>query len=150
MLAAMAQEHERGLGGWQAEWDTLPQIVLLGAGALERTVELAAQLEVDPGRMRANLEATRGLIHAEAVQMALAPSVGRLAAHDLVEQACREAARSGRALRAVLLDDPAIGGRLTAAQIDRLLQPAAGAVGASDAWIDRVLAAVETDHDKRG
>ncbi len=150
MLAAMAQEHERGLGGWQAEWDTLPQIVLLGAGALERTVELAAQLEVDPGRMRANLEATRGLIHAEAVQMALAPSVGRLAAHDLVEQACREAARSGRALRAVLLDDPAIGGRLTAAQIDRLLQPADGAVGASDAWIDRVLAAVETDHDKRG
>jgi 3-carboxy-cis,cis-muconate cycloisomerase len=117
---------------------------------LERTVELAAQLEVDPGRMRANLEATRGLIHAEAVQMALAPSVGRLAAHDLVEQACREAVRSGRALRAVLLDDPAIGGHLTAAQIDKLLQPAAGAVGASDAWIDRVLAAVETDHDGRG
>ncbi|HEX7156474.1 MAG TPA: 3-carboxy-cis,cis-muconate cycloisomerase, partial [Burkholderiaceae bacterium] len=148
MLAAMAQEHERGLGGWQAEWETLPQIVLLGAGALERTAELAAQLEVDAGRMRANLEATRGLIRAEAIQMALAPSIGRPAAHELVERACREAVRSGRSLRAVLLDDAAIAGRLTPSQIDALLEPA-GAVGASDTWIDRVLAAAETD-DERG
>ena len=26
MLAAMPQEHERGLGLWQAEWETLPEI----------------------------------------------------------------------------------------------------------------------------
>ena len=24
ILSAMPQEHERGLGGWQAEWDTIP------------------------------------------------------------------------------------------------------------------------------
>src|SRR5690349_18920758 len=33
MIAAMPQEHERGLGGWQAEWVTLPELVLLTAGA---------------------------------------------------------------------------------------------------------------------
>ena len=27
MLSAMPQEHERGLGGWQAEWDALPELV---------------------------------------------------------------------------------------------------------------------------
>ena len=27
MLSAMPQEHERGLGGWQAEWDVLPDLV---------------------------------------------------------------------------------------------------------------------------
>jgi len=109
----------------------------------------AAEMEIEPRDATAVVIGATGSIGGACAQL-LAPSVGRLAAHDLVEQACREAARSGRALRAVLLDDPAIGGRLTAAQIDRLLQPAAGAVGASDAWIDRVLAAVETDHDKRG
>ena len=30
MLAAMPQEHERGLGGWQAEWDTLPELIERG------------------------------------------------------------------------------------------------------------------------
>ena len=29
MLGAMVQEHERGLGGWQAEWDTLRDLVLV-------------------------------------------------------------------------------------------------------------------------
>src|SRR5262249_58584476 len=33
MLASMPPEHERGLGGWQAEWETLPELVMLAAGA---------------------------------------------------------------------------------------------------------------------
>ncbi len=36
MLAAAVQEHERGLGNWPAEWDTLPEIVLLAAGCARR------------------------------------------------------------------------------------------------------------------
>ena len=32
MLDAMVQEHERGLDGWQTEWDTLPDLVLASAG----------------------------------------------------------------------------------------------------------------------
>jgi 3-carboxy-cis,cis-muconate cycloisomerase len=39
MLAAAVQEHERGLGNWPAEWDTLPEIVLLAAGALDAMAE---------------------------------------------------------------------------------------------------------------
>ena len=38
MLAAMVQEHERGLGGWHAEWETLPEICALTAGALAQTI----------------------------------------------------------------------------------------------------------------
>src|SRR5262249_59490189 len=34
LLAAMTQEHERGLGGWQAEWETVPEVFLLASGAL--------------------------------------------------------------------------------------------------------------------
>ena len=33
MLRAMLQEHERGLGGWQAEWDTIPELVIAAGDA---------------------------------------------------------------------------------------------------------------------
>ncbi len=77
------QEHERALGGWQAEWLALPQFFLLASGAASHLAEIAKGLDVDPVRMRANLDATNGLIMSEAVQMALAGKIGRLEAHDL-------------------------------------------------------------------
>ena len=46
MLAAMVQEHERGLGGWHAEWETLPEIFLLAAGALAHLAQVVDGLEV--------------------------------------------------------------------------------------------------------
>ena len=77
MLAAAVQEHERGLGNWPAEWDTLPAICELAAGALAAMGEVVAGLDVDAKRMRANLDVTHGQIVAEAVQMAPAPALGR-------------------------------------------------------------------------
>ncbi|HEY6097892.1 MAG TPA: 3-carboxy-cis,cis-muconate cycloisomerase, partial [Anaeromyxobacter sp.] len=77
MLAAMVQEHERGLGGWHAEWETLPEIALLAAGALEQVTRVVRGLEVDAARMRRNLEATEGGIQAAAVAGALAGRLGR-------------------------------------------------------------------------
>ena len=43
---------------------------LVTSGALAATVDIAEGLEVDVARMRVNLDATRGLIMAEAVTMA--------------------------------------------------------------------------------
>jgi 3-carboxy-cis,cis-muconate cycloisomerase len=60
MLAAMVQEHERAVGGWHAEWDTLPEIALLAAGALHQVAQTMAGLEVNAAGMRKNLDTTRG------------------------------------------------------------------------------------------
>ena len=76
MLAAMVQEHERGLGGWHAEWETLPEICTLSAGALAQTIVIVEGIEVDPARMAANLDLSGGLILAEAVTMALGAKLG--------------------------------------------------------------------------
>ena len=84
MLSAMVQEHERALGGWQAEWETIPEIYRLGAVALARTIEIASGLEVDAARMAANLEATGGVVMSEAVSAALSASMGRAEAHELL------------------------------------------------------------------
>jgi 3-carboxy-cis,cis-muconate cycloisomerase len=140
MLAAMGHEHERGLGNWHAEWDTLPEIVCLAAGALAQLIEVLDGLELDPARMAANLEATRGLILAEAVTMALGGTIGRLPAHHLVEAACRRAAGERRHLRAVLGEDPEVRKHLSPADLDRLLDPA-NYTGLAEALVERALAA---------
>jgi 3-carboxy-cis,cis-muconate cycloisomerase len=139
MLTAMVQEHERGLGGWHAEWDTLPEICTLAAGALAQLTEVLGGLEIDPARMAGNLEATRGLILAEAVTMALGGRIGRLPAHHLVEAACRRAAGEQRHLRDVLGEDPEVRKHLSPADLRRLLDPA-NYVGLSETLVERALA----------
>jgi 3-carboxy-cis,cis-muconate cycloisomerase len=140
LMAAMVQEHERGLGGWHAEWVVLPELAILTAGALSQTADAIAGLELDPARMRANLELTHGLIMAEAVTMALGAALGRLEAHHLVEAACRRAIAERRHLRDVLADEPAVASRLDGPALDRLFDPT-GYLGVAEALIDRVLAA---------
>ena len=78
----MPQEHERGLGGWQAEWETLPEIFKIAAGALHQMTVVIVGLEINVKRMRANLDQTNGLIMAEAVAMALSAHLGKLEAHQ--------------------------------------------------------------------
>jgi 3-carboxy-cis,cis-muconate cycloisomerase len=138
MLSGMVQEHERALGGWQAEWDTLPQIVQLAAGALQQMQQVASGLTVDQARMRDNLDASHGLIMAEAVTLALGGKIGRMAAHQLVEQACRRASDSGEHLRETLGKIPAVSAELSPRELDRLLDPCSY-LGQAIAFTDRVL-----------
>src|SRR5689334_6086370 len=91
IFAAQVQDHERSAGPWHAEWPTLPALLLVTSGALAATVDMAEGLEVDVERMRANLDATGGLIMAEAVSMALAEKIGKSDAHHLVEAASKKA-----------------------------------------------------------
>jgi 3-carboxy-cis,cis-muconate cycloisomerase len=142
MLSGMVQEHERALGGWQAEWDTLPDIVLLTSGALRQMRDVTAGLQVDAARMRANLDLTHGLIMGEAVMLALGATIGRMAAHKLVEQASQQAAASGRHLREVLGSDAAVGRHLSADALDKLFDPA-NYRGEAGAFVDRVLGSYE-------
>lgn len=119
----MVLEHERGLGGWQAEWLSLPEIFQLCAGALERTVDVLQGMQVDPDAMRRNIECTNGLIMAEAVMMALAPTTGRLNAHHMVESACKIAVQENRHLKAVISDMDEIKQKFSAMQLDNIFRP---------------------------
>jgi 3-carboxy-cis,cis-muconate cycloisomerase len=138
MLQAAVQEHERGLGNWPAEWETLPQIVMLTAGALDAMAEVAEGLDIHVDRMRANLDLTHGLIFAEAVQMALAPAMGRDAAHSLVAGACRRASAQRAHLRDILENEPRVNDVLGREAIAHLFDPAAY-LGQSRAYVARAL-----------
>jgi 3-carboxy-cis,cis-muconate cycloisomerase len=139
VFAGMVQEHERALGGWQAEWDALPDLARLAGGALAHIGQIAAGLEVRPERLAANLDTTRGLILGEAVMLALGDAIGRLDAHHLVEQASKTAVQTGRTLYDVLAENPAINQHLDPARLKALLDPA-NYVGEAHAFVDAVLA----------
>jgi 3-carboxy-cis,cis-muconate cycloisomerase len=138
MLVAMPQEHERGLGLWQAEWETLPEIFKLTAAALARSIEVAEGLEVDAARMASNLDAMLDLPQAEAVSAALAPLIGLSAAHDILRHAARQASETGRHLAEILKSIPAVTAHLSPAEIDRLLQPR-HYLGSTKRFIERVI-----------
>src|SRR5215212_3115139 len=108
IIACGIQEHERAAGGWQAEWPLFPALALVTSGALHNVVDLAEGLEVDPARMRENLEITRGLIMAEAVSFGLAAKLGKAEAHKLVEEASRNASGEKRHLKDVLAEDEGV------------------------------------------
>ena len=142
MLAAMPQEHERGLGGWHAEWRTLPEIFRLTAGALSQMRHIVAGLEVDEARMTTNLALTHGLVLAESVAAALAESTGRMAAHKIVEEASRRAVAEHKSLQAVLTEMPSVTEYLSLERLHQLLDPA-DYLGSTDQMIARTLKSLE-------
>src|SRR5438477_10678303 len=125
IFAAQVQDHERSAGPWHAEWPTLPALLLVTSGALAAIVDIAEGLEVDAARMRSNLDATHGLIMAEAVTMALAEKIGKNDAHHLVEGLSRKAVSDKKHLRDVLTADAKASAHLDAGTLARLLEPMA-------------------------
>jgi len=138
VLAAMVQEQQRALGGWQSEWETLPDIARLTGGAIHHLANMLPGLEVDTARMQKNLEATHGLIFAEAVTMALGNRLGKVPAHMLVERACKKAFAEKRHLKDILLEEPAVHGYLTPADIEGLFD-ARKYLGSAEEFIRGVL-----------
>ncbi|KFF83663.1 3-carboxy-cis,cis-muconate cycloisomerase [Pseudomonas syringae] len=139
MLAAMPQEHERSLGLWHAEWDTLPELCCLVSGSLQQALQVIPGLQVDAERMAINLQSTKGLVLAEAVSIALAQRIGRDAAHHLVEQCCRRAVEQGAHLRRVLGETPQVSEQFSSDELDRLLDPA-HYLGQARHWVERAVA----------
>jgi 3-carboxy-cis,cis-muconate cycloisomerase len=142
IFAAQVQDHERSAGPWHAEWPTLPMLQLVTSGALGAIVDIAEGLEVDAARMRVNLDATHGLIMAEAVTFALAEKIGKSEAHHLLEAASKRAVAEKKDLRDVLARDPKVTAHLSADRLTKLFEPMAYQ-GVSQALIDRLLASLE-------
>jgi 3-carboxy-cis,cis-muconate cycloisomerase len=95
---AQIQEHERGTHGWQVEWLTLPQMIVLTGGALKHGLYLAKNVQVDKGKMRENVAQADDVILAEAAVFALAKTMPRSRADDLVKKACGLAVSEGKPL----------------------------------------------------
>ena len=106
-LANMSQEHERGVGGLQAEWATITAAVSSTGAASAALAGVFETLQIDPARMRRALDETHGAIFAERAMMRLAPVLGRDAAARAVADAVASAARGNSFAKALLANDDA-------------------------------------------
>lgn len=139
LLSGQIQEHERGLGGWHAEWLTLPEILRLLAGALSHTAETMEGLEVDEVRMRTDLELGHGTMMSEALMMKLAATMGRGKAKALVGELARRAISSERPLAEVAKGDPRVTEVLAPEEINEALAPE-NYLGMAPSAVDAVVA----------
>ena len=135
---AMVQDHERATGPMHLEWSILPEAFVIAGGAVENALSILDGLAVDEKRMAANLDMLHGMVMSEAVMMGLAPHIGRNQAHDVVYEACARCADGGLTLREVLLADERIGGKLSTAEIEAMLDPA-NYLGCAREMVDQVL-----------
>jgi 3-carboxy-cis,cis-muconate cycloisomerase len=122
-LSAMVQEHERGVGGLQAEWPMVVAVVQLTGVAVASMAEVAEGLSVDTEKMRVNIQQTNGLIFAERAMMLLGPKLGRDVAHKILEGATRRSVKEGRNLAAVLAEISEVTAHLSAAELKDLETP---------------------------
>jgi len=129
---------ERPTGEWQAEWQALREVLRLAGGAAHAAAELAEGLTVHPERMRANLDATGGLIVTERLAAALAPQLGKVRAKQLLGRISTGIAASGGGLAAALAAEPDLAGWATPERLADLLDPARY-TGAAGTLVDRVL-----------
>jgi 3-carboxy-cis,cis-muconate cycloisomerase len=136
LVAAEPHEHERAAGAWHAEWGAITGALEGAGGAAAGVRELFAGLEVDPARMRRNLDLTPGLVMAERVTFAAAERIGLVEARRLVTAAAEWTAGEDVTFRAALAGSAGLG--LTPAEIDAALDPAAGLESAA-ALVERVL-----------
>jgi 3-carboxy-cis,cis-muconate cycloisomerase len=148
MLNAMVQEDERGLGGWHAEWETLPEITCLTAGALHLLATTIPKMEIDVDRMRENLQLTKGLIFAEAITAAWGEKVGRSRARELMDAAADRASKEKRNLREIIEGDEHLKKHFSPGELDGLFD-ARNYSGATNHFIDQVIEANKsTEKDK--
>ena len=138
MHQAQIQEHERATHGWQVEWLTLPQMMMLTGGALKHAAYLGEHLQVDKAMMRDNIRRAFDVAMAEAAVFALAKKIARDKAEEMVKVACAVAVSEERPLIEVLKHSAKGTGLEDALDWDALAKPE-NYLGETAKIIDSVL-----------
>ncbi|MFL6665073.1 MAG: hypothetical protein ACJ8G7_23115 [Rhizobacter sp.] len=155
LLAAMPQEHERGLGNWQAELAEWPGLFASASGAARALAQAGEGLEVDGARMRRNIEALQGLVFSEDLATFLGPVLGKSEAQARVERWSQQTVAGGGLLREVaaagIAADPALAAVLhperlaTLFDLDRAAQRAGAFAGPQLEALHVAAAALDAD-----
>ena len=142
LLANMPQEHERGLGNWQAELAEWPGLFFSAYGALTALREAFSGLVIDADRMRRNIDSLQGLIFAEAVSVYLAGAIGRPAAHHLMEEltgkALAERTHLADVVTQAVKDDEQLSQQIDLQVLNDLFDPVKACRAAQRLTLDRI------------
>jgi 3-carboxy-cis,cis-muconate cycloisomerase len=123
IVAGLPQEHERALGGWQAEWPALAALCETLGSAVEAMAEVAPGLAIDADALQANMDASDAAVFAERATFLLAGQIGKKKAAAVVEMALE---KGGSFLEAL-------------GQLEKELTDEKSLVGYSPRFVDRLL-----------
>ncbi|HIC72582.1 MAG TPA: adenylosuccinate lyase family protein [Alphaproteobacteria bacterium] len=101
----LVHEHERDGRSWKAEWNAVPQATMAAGKTMSLLAGLVQNLEVDPNRMLANLEITKGFVLSEPLMLALAAKVGRKTAHEIIYEMSLKAQEAGMSFKEAVLSN---------------------------------------------
>jgi adenylosuccinate lyase len=123
LLEVMMVDHERNLEHFIGEMDKLDESCCMMGELLGYGEEMAKEMTVYPRRMQANLGILKGLMLSESVMIELGKKIGKQIAHEVIYENATKAIREELDFKQVLLSDARVSQYLTAADIDRLLNP---------------------------
>jgi adenylosuccinate lyase len=122
-LEDIALWHERDISHSSVERIALPEACILTDFALGRLAGVVEGLVVFPERMRANLDATHGLVHSQRVLLALTGAgLARQQAYEIVQRHAMTAWRTATPLVDQLAGDPEVTAVLDADALARLFE----------------------------
>jgi adenylosuccinate lyase len=123
-LENVALWHERDISHSSVERVILPDCTILLDYMLDLTAFIVEGLDVDPGRMAENLEASHGNIYSQRVLLKLTESgLARQVAYELVQRHAMRAWQERRPLLELLAADPAVAERLSPAELKACFDP---------------------------
>ncbi|HLM64679.1 MAG TPA: adenylosuccinate lyase family protein [Acidimicrobiales bacterium] len=96
LIEGQVQLHERDGRPWKAEWVALPEVCLLTATGLRLAIGCIEGLEVDVGRMSANVAAADGQLASEQILGTLSARLGKHRAQAALQDVLGAARRDGR------------------------------------------------------
>jgi 3-carboxy-cis,cis-muconate cycloisomerase len=135
---AMIQEHERATHGWQVEWLTFSQMILLTGGALKNALFLAENIKINESAMRENIDRANYLVLAEAAVQALSAEMPRTEAHARVKDACTVAVSKDLSLIEIIKKQYGEIAPGNTIDWDALAKPE-NYLGQAEQFVDRVL-----------
>ena len=132
--------HERDLANSSAERFTLSHAMILLDDILAKTDGVLSNLVIDAGRMRANIDAQKGLVMAEKVMLELVDrGIARDDAHEMMRRASMEALSSDESLETVCARNSNISDVFDSAELSDLFRPE-GHLGHSGRIVDGAVA----------
>ena len=133
------QWHERDLCNSSSERFILPHSLIMTDWIVFQMNKVFKNLQVNPERMRQNLENSKGLPMAEAVMTKLVEKgMGRGDAHELVRTCSLKAVSDDKQLLSVLLENPKVVKLLKKKELEEVMNPR-NYLGVSDKIVDQVV-----------
>lgn len=113
--------HERDMSQSSAERVALADASIVCDFAVADLTDIVARMTVDGARMRANMDASRGLVYSQHVLLALVEAgLGRDDAYRIVQAAAMRAWDEDRPLIEILKEDPGVGESLPGPRLDEV------------------------------